>query len=94
MRWTGTILPPANGNYSFRVDGDNRVKLFVRAKLLLDKRRPRAARSPGKSGWPGSACHVKIEYVHANGRPGLHVAWSGPGFQKRILTPMKNAGVP
>jgi hypothetical protein len=94
-RWTGTVLPPSDGVYAFHVDGDNRVKVFVRGSLLLDKTAPaRAAVSRNLRLAGNQPSDVKIEYVHATGGPSLHVAWSGPGFQKRILTPMKNAGVP
>jgi hypothetical protein len=39
----------------------------------------------------GRPVEVKIEYVHATGEPSLHVAWSGPGMGKQILTPNNNA---
>ena len=38
VRWTGTILPPAKGAYTFYADGDNQVKLMVNSKLVIDKK--------------------------------------------------------
>jgi hypothetical protein len=93
VRWTGMILPPTNGTYTFYADGDNRVKLFVNAKLVLNKKthgRKEVAKKIILTG--DQPVGVKIEYVHATGDPTLHVAWSGPGFARQILTPVGNAG--
>jgi len=89
-RWTGTILPPTDGNYTFSVDGDNQVKLFVGSELLIDKKtagRGEVSREIKLTG--GQPVEVRIDYVHATGEPSLHIAWSGPGFARQILTPMK-----
>jgi hypothetical protein len=95
IRWTGTILPPADGIYTFYVDGDNQVKLYVRSKLILDKNDPGRSEVSKQIKLAGDQpIEVKIEYVHAAGDPGLHVAWSGPGFDKKILTPIKLAETP
>jgi hypothetical protein len=91
-RWTGTIIPPAKGTYTFYADGDNQVKLFVNSKLAFHKeatqRKEISAKIKLEGGRP---VEVKIEYVHATGEPSLHVAWSGPGMGKQILTPNNNA---
>jgi hypothetical protein len=95
VRWTGTILPPAKGTYTVYVNGDNQVKLYVNSKLVLDKKAPGRAEMSKKIKLPGGQpAEVKIEYVHAAGEPSLHVAWSGPGFEKTILTPIKPAHTP
>ena len=92
VRWTGTILPPAKGTYTFHVDGDNRVKLYVNSKLVVDKKTPERKEMSKKVRLAGGQpAQVKIEYVHAAGDPSLHVAWSGPDFDKQILTPIKAA---
>jgi hypothetical protein len=89
-RWTGPILPSAKGTFTFYVDGDNRAKLFVNGKLLLNKKTPGRKEVSKKIKLAGNqTVEVKIEYVHATGEPGLHVSWSGPGFEKQILLPAK-----
>jgi hypothetical protein len=95
VRWIGSVLPSAKGTYRFYVDGDNQVKLFVNGKLLLHKKaagRKEVSKKIKLAG--GQPAEVKIEYVHATGEPSLHVAWSGPGFDKQILTPCKSEKVP
>ena len=95
VRWTGTILPPADGTYTFHVDGDNQVRLYVNAKLVVNKKTPGRAETAKKIKLAGGKpAEVKIEYVHATGEPSLHVAWSGPGLAKTILTPVKAAPAP
>lgn len=94
IRWTGTILPPATGRYTFYADGDNHVSLYVQSKLLLEKNsstRKEISKKIKRTG--NQPVEVKIEYVHTIGDPALHVSWSGPGFTKQILTPTGNAGV-
>jgi hypothetical protein len=95
VRWTGTILPPTNGTYTFYVDGDNRVKLLVNSKLVVNKKTPVDEEVTATITLPANQpAEIKIEYVHAAGDPTLHVAWSGPGFDKKILTPVKAASKP
>ena len=95
VRWTGAILPPALGTYTFFVDGDNRVKLFVNSKLVLNKKTADRREISKKIKLAGAQpVEVKIEYVHATGDSSLHVVWSGPGFDRQMLTPMKNGAVP
>jgi len=94
VRWMGTILPPAKGTYIFYADCDNRVKLFVNSKLVLDKRTPRRGEiSKNIKLAGGQPAKIKIEYIHAAGGPSLRVAWSGPGLDRQILTPINNASI-
>ena len=95
VRWTGTILPPTNGSYTFYVDGDNQVKLYANSKLVVNKESASRAEVSEKIKLTGGQpVQVKIEYIHATGGPSLHVAWSGPGLDKTILTPIKMAHAP
>ena len=94
VRWHGTVLPPTKGAYTFYADGDNRVKLFVNDKLVLNKQtaaRGEVSRKIRLAG--GQPAKVRVEYVHATGNPTLHIAWSGPGREREIMTPVGNAGV-
>ena len=88
----GTILPPAKGTYTFYADGDNQVKLFVKNKLVLNKKtsgRKEISKTIKLTG--GQPVQVKIEYIHATGDPSLRIAWSGPGLDRQILMPIKGS---
>lgn len=99
IRWTGTILPPTNGTYTFQVTGDGRTKVYLRSKIFImrDGNIPIPGfevtslnrRLPG-----GRPIPIKIEYIHRTGDPNLHIFWSGPGLSKQVLTPVKGAGAP
>ena len=92
VRWTGNILPPTKGTYTLYADSDSQVKVLVNGKLLLDKKTPtRKEISKQIKLAGGQPVEVKIEYVHAIGDPTLHISWSGPAFNKQILTPVKGA---
>jgi hypothetical protein len=95
VRWTGMILPPGKGIYTFYADGDNQVKVFVAGKLLLAKNAPERKEISKKVKLAGDQpVKIKIEYVHAAGDPVLHISWSGPDFDRQILTPIPNAHAP
>ena len=89
VRWTGNILPPAKGSYKFYVEGDGQVRLWVNGKLLVNQKSPSGHELSKKIKLvAGQPVVVKVEYVHAAGDPNLHLAWSGPGFEKKWLTPV------
>jgi PA14 domain len=95
IRWTGTILPQVPGTYTFYVQGNGSAKLFVRDKMLLDSDAPKGGEVSRQIHFAaGKLVQVKIEYIHATGDPSLHVAWSGPNFDRQILTPVNNASLP
>jgi hypothetical protein len=92
VRWTGNILPPTTGTYTFYVEGDNQVNLFVDSKPVVNKKsagREEISKKIRLAG--GRPVPVKIEYIHATGGPSLHISWSGPGLDKHILTPVEGA---
>jgi hypothetical protein len=95
IRWMGKIMPPMDGKYTFYADGDNKVKVYINSKLLIDKKSKRRASVSKKIKLPSDQpVEVKIEYAHATGDPSLHISWAGPGFEKQILLPMANGPVP
>jgi len=92
VRWTGNILPPAKGSYKFYVGGDGEVRLWVNGKLLVNQKNPGSGALTKKIKLTGGQpVAVKIEYVHATGDPRLHLAWSGPGFEKKWLAPVNSS---
>lgn len=88
IRWTGNLLPPAKGKYTFYVDGDNQVTVSVNGHLLIDKKSAGRETVAGKIKLkPGHAAVIEIKYSHATGDPSLHLSWSGPGLARQILLP-------
>ena len=95
VRWTGTILPPKKGTYSFHVDSDGVVKVFVNGQLVADKNTPKREKVSDRIKLDGGQpVEVKIDYVHATGGSSLHVTWSGLGVERQVLMPSRNASLP
>jgi hypothetical protein len=95
VRWTGTVIPPVPGDYTFYLQGNGSAKLYANGRLLLELAAPGgnevSVRAPFAA---GKLVQVTIEYVHTTGDPSLHVTWLGPNFDRQILTPYRNAGAP
>ena len=91
VAWTGTISAPVSGTYTFYADCDDRVKVLIDSQPILNK--ISAGRSEVLARLALTAhkpVPIKIEYVHATGRPSLHLAWSGPQISKSVLMPSKS----
>jgi hypothetical protein len=92
VRWTGTIRPPADGKYTFYIDGDNQAKVFLKSELVLEKTASEHKQASKKINLAGrQPVEIKIEYIHLAGDASLHLSWAGPGLSKQILLPV-NAG--
>ena len=88
VRWTGTILAPQSGDYTFSVDGDNAIKVILGGKTIIDKTQPERAVATGTATlMSGAATPIEVDYIHATGRSSLHLDWSGPGVERQALTP-------
>lgn len=90
VAWTGTLLAPAAGNYTFYADCDDQVKVSVNSQPILNKTTPgRSEVSASLNLNAQTPIPIKIEYAHGTGRPGLHLSWSGPQLAKCVLLPGK-----
>jgi hypothetical protein len=100
VRWTGFLDTPEAGEYSLAVTFNNRVKVWVGDKLLIDAdtgdsfEKERAA--PVKLE-PGKKVPVKIEYAYTSGNASLRLMWSAKGIKKQAvpkdrLTPASGDG--
>jgi hypothetical protein len=88
--WTGMLLPPARGSYTFFADCDNQVKVSVDGKPVLDKETPGRSEVSHAIDLAGQRpCAMRVEYRHFAGNSSLHLSWSGPGMDKRIILPVK-----
>jgi hypothetical protein len=93
VRWTGALMPTTTGTYTFYVDGDGQINLSTGSDLVLEKNSPgRSEVSKEVTLTANQPVVVKIEYIHATGKPSLHVSWAGPDFARKVLTPIGNAG--
>ena len=86
VRYTASVTPATSGTYAFSIDSDGGVDLWVDGKRLI-KKRGDTPMSTTLRLEAGRSYDVRIECVHACGVARARVEWSGPGFERRLLTP-------
>jgi hypothetical protein len=86
--FTGKLIVPEDGEYTFRLDSDDGSRLLIDGNLLIEydgihgtgsPRRAKALLSAGRHDF-------RVEYFQAGSGKGLVLDWSGPGFRRRLLT--------
>ena len=84
----GTLKVPETGEYKFELDSDDGSRLIIDGKKLLEHdgihglggtKRATISLNAGR-------IPVRLEYFQGQAGKGLHVAWSGPSFEKRKLS--------
>jgi hypothetical protein len=87
-RFTGSIAVPADGVYTFTVDSDGIAELRVDGRTVVSKAIQGRETAVGTARLQaGRTLGVEVRYSHSAGAASLHVAWSGPGFGRRVLEP-------
>lgn len=86
-RWTGKIEAPETGKYTFHVHSSDGVRLWVNGRLVVGNWRDQSPseQSGGLSLEAGKRYDIKLEYYENRGRAAARLAWSGPGFEKRVV---------
>ncbi len=85
IRWTGEIKAPASGEYTFYYDLNDRGRLRVDGKLLVDEwEKYHRAEYQGKVALAaGKRVPIQIEYWESGHQAWAKLAWSGPGIEKQ-----------
>jgi len=87
VRWTGEIEPPTTGQYTFHVDVNDRGRLWVDGKLLVDEWE--GYHSKEYSGTvalrAGRRVPIKLEYWESGHAAWIRLRWSGPGIKKQTV---------
>lgn len=82
VRWTGNLVPPATGSYTFRTTSDDGIRLWVNNVLVIDRW---VDQSPTNFAavvnlTAGMAVPVKVEYYENGGGAVARLYWTGPGI--------------
>ena len=87
IRWTGRLVAPPSGMHILYGDCDGTLRLWLNETLVLDKGDHRRGDVQKQIELAASQSYgITIEYVHRDGPASNHVYWSGPSFDKRVLT--------
>ncbi|RFC43856.1 MAG: PA14 domain-containing protein [Verrucomicrobia bacterium] len=86
-RWTGRLVPPATGTYTFYTQADDGVRLWVNGVQVVNDWNPHAlTESSGTIALQaGVSVDVKLEYFEAGGQAACKLLWAGPGIAKQVV---------
>lgn len=86
--FTGNLIVPLSDNYTFFVDADDGVRLTIDGKPVIEYDGIHGTGSEQRKviRLVKGRHPIKLEYFQGIGGMGLSVAWSGPDFERRMLS--------
>jgi mono/diheme cytochrome c family protein len=86
--YEGSLVVPARGKYTFHLDSDDGTRLIVGEKAIIEYD---GIHGVGKEKTatlelPKGATPIRLEYFQNQGGYGLYAAWSGPNFDRQLLS--------
>jgi hypothetical protein len=89
VRWTGKIWPPASGDYTFYVRGDDGVRLWINGSLQVNggwkDQGPTEYASSVIALTQGTPATVQMEYFENGGGAVAQLKWSSAAIAKAII---------
>jgi len=87
VRWTGQIMPPHDGEYTFKITTDLGVRLWVDGRLVVNELSNRKTQTfTGTATLRGGRrLNIRIESVHRAGQGILKVVWSSKSMPEKVL---------
>jgi hypothetical protein len=87
VRWTGFVVPPAGGSYTFTARTDDGVRLWINGQLIIDYWQLRGvADSSGTVTLnAGQRYAIKMEYYNSPKHGVAQLYWAGPGIGREIV---------
>lgn len=85
--FTGTLIVPEDGEYSFRLDSDDGTRLTIDGKVIIEYDGIHGIGEPKRATQQLTAGRfpIRLDYFQKDGGKGLELAWSGPTFNARPL---------
>ncbi len=93
LKFTGNVLAPKSGKYTFYVASDDGSRIYLNDKLIVnnDGLHGMSEKSAAVD-LPAGMHKLVVTYFDNGGGDGLKVTWSGPGFGKQEI-PEKNLSI-
>lgn len=80
VRWSGKILPPLTGTYTFRADTDDGARVWVNGQLVVDRWFDGVGPSDGEIALVGGQEYdIRMEYFENGGGAYARLEWQIPG---------------
>ena len=87
LRFTGSLLVPRSGRYTFFTNSDDGSRLYIGKRLVVNNDGNHAMREKsGGINLPSGVHPLVVTYFDSGGGDGLAVNWQGPGFGKRAIS--------
>jgi hypothetical protein len=89
VRWTGEVMPPVSGMYSFYTLSDDGVRLWVNGTLIIDNWTGHSEMQdlgtiPLTA---GQRAMIRLDYQQRGGDAVIGLDWSAPGLPREIIPP-------
>jgi beta-glucosidase len=80
-KWTGTLVPPTTGTYTFSLTSDDGSRLFVNGQQVIDNWRDQAANTETAtvSLTAGQSASIEVDYYQDGGGSSVTLGWQPPG---------------
>ncbi|MCO5297027.1 MAG: alpha-L-fucosidase [Fimbriimonadaceae bacterium] len=86
LRFTGYLIVPKEGVYTFRLTSDDGSRLWIANRLVVDNDGLHGMEAKQGVIALGEGPHpFELAYFNATGGMGLEAAWRGPGFEERAF---------
>ncbi len=84
----GVLQVPQDGEYTFYLDSDDGSRLRINSAVVLEYDGIHGIGSPRQATvmLPKGRLPITLEYFQRHNGLGLNVEWSGPGFERRLLS--------
>ena len=81
VKWTGTLIPPTTGTYTFGLTSDDGSRLFINGEQVIDNWRDQAANTEtGQVNLTaGMPVQIEVDYYQAGGAATVNLGWVEPG---------------
>jgi putative heme-binding domain-containing protein len=86
LRFTGNVIVPTTGKYTFYTNSDDGSRLYIDKKLVVNNDGDHGPiEKSGSLNLNAGAHHIIVTYFDSGGGDGLSVSWSGPGLKKQSI---------
>lgn len=92
-KWTGTLVPPATGTYTFSLTSDDGSRLFVNGQQVIDNWRDQAANTETATVnlTAGQPANIEVDYYQDGGASSVTLGWQPPTGQDPIAQAVATA---
>jgi hypothetical protein len=87
VRWTGRVLPTADGTWTFVTRSDEGVRLWIDGRRIIDNWTAHTlTENRGRIALTADRAHdIRLEFFDRSGTATLGLLWSGPGTAQQVL---------